>query len=74
MDPFGLRSRVANAAISSHHALSPDIYDCLFDSIFFQSQEFSYWSQGDQPWQLHCHGAPGCGKVWCLLRSEGDQC
>lgn len=63
MDPFGLKGHVATSAISTKQTLTPDIYESLFDNTFFESQEFSYWSKGDQPWQLHCYGAPGCGKV-----------
>jgi hypothetical protein len=66
-DPFGMRHRVANPAISSSHALSPDIYQRLFDNVCFGSQIYSVWSQGDRPWALHCYGNPGCGKVrWVL--------
>jgi hypothetical protein len=67
MDPFGSKTHTATASISTQHTLTPDIYEPLFDRIFFQSEEFAYWSQGNQPWQLHCFGAPGCGKVRCAL-------
>jgi hypothetical protein len=63
-DPFSsIRSRVANPALSVQHALGPDIYDRLFDRIFFHTKEYGYWSKGNQSWQLHCYGAPGCGKT-----------
>lgn len=63
MDPFGLKGHVPSTAISIKQTLAPDIYESLFDKIFFESPEFSHWSKGNQPWQLHCYGAPGCGKV-----------
>ncbi|KAF1912567.1 heterokaryon incompatibility protein-domain-containing protein [Ampelomyces quisqualis] len=63
MDPFGLKGHVATSAISTKQSLAPNIYEGLFDKIFFDSEEFSYWSRGSQPWQLHCYGAPGCGKT-----------
>jgi hypothetical protein len=70
LDPFGLRSRVTNSALSKQQTVAPDIYEQLFDKTFFQTEKFRYWSQGDRPWQLHCYGAPGCGKVRCITRSH----
>jgi hypothetical protein len=72
MDPFASKSHVATSAISIEHPLAADVYENLFDKIFFESDEFSHWSQGNQPWQLHCHGAPGCGKVRqeCTSRTQ----
>ncbi|KAF2831215.1 hypothetical protein CC86DRAFT_390868 [Ophiobolus disseminans] len=62
-DPFGTRSHVSNSAIHKHHTLAPDIYKRLFDTVFFKSQVFTTWSQGDRSWSLHCYGDPGCGKT-----------
>jgi hypothetical protein len=70
MDPFGSRSHLTTSALSKQHTITDDIYERLFDRIFSHSKEFTYWSQGNRPWQLHCYGAPGCGKVRYMLSSQ----
>jgi hypothetical protein len=72
LDPFGVRHHVANPAIQDQHRLAPDIYESLFDKVFFQSQVYTVWSQGDRPWSLHCYGDPGCGKVRFMLCTQED--
>jgi len=62
-DPFGSRTRVIHHALSSHEELPFDIYEPMFD-WFFHSQHYQSWSRGEKPWQLHCVGAPGSGKVF----------
>jgi hypothetical protein len=72
-DPFGLRARVANSALSKQHTLGADIYSGLFERIFFQSEVYKIWSRGDRAWQLHCYGSPGCGKVRSIVLFHDDQ-
>ena len=73
MDPFGLRPHATNSALSKQHTLAADIYEHLFDRIFFKSKEYASWSQGDRPWSLNIYGAPGCGKVRCVSRLQDDE-
>jgi hypothetical protein len=67
-DPFVLQPRVSHAALAEGHETLFDTYEPLFDD-FFQSDEFRYWSSGQNDWQLHCHGGPGCGKVSAIYPS-----
>src|SRR5262249_49816479 len=49
-------------ALDEFHALSPNIYPCLFDWIF-ESDEFVHWCDGRHKWRrLHCTGGAGSGK------------
>ncbi|KAH3909996.1 hypothetical protein HBI56_128850 [Parastagonospora nodorum] len=62
-DPFGQRRRLAHSAISDEYRLTPETYENLFGEVFFESQIYRVWSQGNRPWALHCYGDPGCGKT-----------
>jgi hypothetical protein len=67
-DPFasGTSARDRHPALGEHYKLPLDVYYPLVDG-FLQDERYVKWSVGYKPWQLHCHGAPGCGKVcrWC---------
>jgi hypothetical protein len=53
----------AASSVNSGPSLgSPHIFPGLFDR-FFRYPAFQRWSQHRVPWQLHCIGGPGAGKV-----------
>ncbi|KAJ4351872.1 uncharacterized protein N0V89_007216 [Didymosphaeria variabile] len=63
-DPFASPSgtHVLHRSLSTDHKLPVDFYEPLV-SDFIQDERYIKWSAGFRPWQLHCYGRPGCGKV-----------
>jgi hypothetical protein len=63
-DPFALNTdtHVLHPALSTCNTLPIGFFDPLV-SDFLQDEKYVKWSAGYKPWQLHCYGSPGCGKV-----------
>jgi hypothetical protein len=61
-DPFGTTARTWHPSLSEHYKLPPDVYYPLVDD-FMHDERYAKWFLGYKPWQLHCFGGPGCGKV-----------
>jgi hypothetical protein len=61
-DPFGSVARPWHPALSQHYKLPPDVYYPFADE-FLRDERYARWAAGHKPWQLHCFGGPGCGKV-----------
>lgn len=64
-DPLASRPNLSHPAISTEHDADSSVDSRLFED-FFATDEYKYWVTGTRPWQLHCHGAPGSGKVMIL--------
>ena len=60
-DPFS-SSRERHPALRELYAVPFDIYRPLVEG-FLQDERYVNWSLGLKPWQLHCIGGAGCGKV-----------
>lgn len=62
-DPFfAAGPQPLHEAIKMKHEVDPSVDAQLFEQ-FFRSEEYINWVEGTKPWQLHCFGPPGCGKV-----------
>jgi hypothetical protein len=61
-DPFASTACSWHPALSEQYKLPSDVYYPLVDG-FLQDEKYAKWSAGYKPWQLHCFGGPGCGKV-----------
>ena len=47
-------------------SISPELPVDFFEPLvndFLQDEKYIKWAVGYRPWQLHCYGSPGCGKV-----------
>jgi hypothetical protein len=61
-DPFAARGQARHAALSEHHQIPFDVFYPLVEG-FLRDERYTNWASGNKPWQLHCFGNPGCGKV-----------
>jgi hypothetical protein len=61
-DPFAARGQAPHAALREHHQIPLDVYYPLVEG-FLRDERYTSWALGNKPWQLHCFGNPGCGKV-----------
>lgn len=63
-DPFvsAVGTDVLHPSLSVTPKLPIDFFEPLV-SDFLQDEKYVKWSFDHKPWQLHCYGSPGCGKV-----------
>jgi hypothetical protein len=61
-DPFAALQQAQHPALAEHHQIPFDVYYPLVEG-FLQDERYTNWASGHKPWQLHCFGKPGCGKV-----------
>ncbi|OAG01999.1 HET-domain-containing protein [Paraphaeosphaeria sporulosa] len=73
-DPFAsatAATRLLHPSLSTSNTLPIDFFEPLVCG-FLEDERYAKWAAGYMPWQLHCHGGPGCGKSTFALRVVED--